>query len=150
MSPTLLFLCTGNYYRSRLSELYFRHHFSLLGIDWQLDSCGLAIDGRNPGPISRDTVRWLSAMQIPLPSEHRWPRDLTTRDLEQATRVIAMKEAEHRPLMRLRFPDFEHKVEYWHIDDQDVATPAEALPLLVARLDALLQEFASAKQNPHD
>lgn len=145
MRPTLLFLCTGNYYRSRLSELYFRHHFTQRSIDWHLDSCGLAIDGRNPGPISRDTVRWLTAMNIPLPIEHRWPRDLTAADLQNATRVIAMKETEHRPLMRLRFPDFEQKVEYWHIDDQDVATPAEALPLLVARLDELLKEFAPAK-----
>lgn len=54
--------------------------------------------------------------------------------------MIALKEAEHRPLMREQFPDWEQRVEYWTIHDIDAATPAEALPLLEQRVITLLHE----------
>ena len=42
---------------------------------------------------------------------------MTTDDLEGADRVVALKEAEHRPLLQERFPAWANKVEFWHVDD---------------------------------
>lgn len=42
---------------------------------------------------------------------------MTIGDLEGATLVIALKHAEHLPLLQERFPDWAEKVEFWHIDD---------------------------------
>ena len=60
-------------------------------------------------------------------------------------RTIALKEAEHRPLMREQFPDWEDRVEYWSIHDIDAAAPADALPLLEKRVLTLLQELREAR-----
>jgi protein-tyrosine-phosphatase len=40
----VLFLCTGNYYRSRFAEGLFNHLASQLRLGWRADSCGLALD----------------------------------------------------------------------------------------------------------
>jgi protein-tyrosine phosphatase len=66
---------------------------------------------------------------------------LSRADLDRALRVIALKEAEHRPLMREQFPDWEQRVQYWTIHDIDAAAPADALPLLEQRVITLLHEI---------
>ncbi len=47
----------------------------------------------------------------------RLPAQLTTDDLERADRVVALKQAEHLPLLQERFPAWAEKVEFWHVDD---------------------------------
>ena len=51
---TVLFLCTGNYYRSRFAEELFNHRAEHAGLDWIAQSRGLAIERgvNNVGPIS--------------------------------------------------------------------------------------------------
>jgi protein-tyrosine phosphatase len=51
---TLLFLCTGNYYRSRYAEELFNHGAGRAGLAWTAFSRGLAIERRagNVGPLS--------------------------------------------------------------------------------------------------
>ena len=39
----LLFICTGNYYRSRFAEAVFNHHAKQRGLPWRAFSRGLAI-----------------------------------------------------------------------------------------------------------
>ena len=39
---TLLFLCTGNYYRSRYAEELFNHRAAPAGLNWRAQSRGLA------------------------------------------------------------------------------------------------------------
>ena len=128
----VLFLCTGNYYRSRFAEHLFNARASLGGLAWRADSAGLEARccERNPGPISAFALAALAARGIPLSSPHRLPRDVSVRDLESAGRVIALKDAEHRPLLRARFAEFEPKVEFWNIDDVGDAPPEQALPVL--------------------
>jgi protein-tyrosine phosphatase len=41
---TVLFLCTGNYYRSRFAEELFNHHAERCGIGWVAHSRGLALE----------------------------------------------------------------------------------------------------------
>ncbi len=40
----ILFLCTGNYYRSRFAENLFNWLATKQGLDWQADSRGLALE----------------------------------------------------------------------------------------------------------
>jgi protein-tyrosine phosphatase len=58
--------------------------------------------------------------------------------------VVAVKEAEHRPLMRARFAEWEHIPDYWRVDDVEDAPPAEALKLLAQQVTTLLQQFRTA------
>ena len=58
-------------------------------------------------------------------------------DLKSSDLIIAVKESEHRPLLRALFPDWEEQVEYWEIHDLDCAAPDEALPILQQHVDTL-------------
>lgn len=126
----VLFLCTGNYYRSRFAEILFNHLAHAHALPWRADSRALDIDlGRrvNQGPISTHTVKALHARGIPLPQPLREPSGCLPEDLTGADLVIALKEAEHRPLLRRKFPRFVEQVTYWHVHDLDAAQPAETL-----------------------
>ena len=134
----VLFLCTGNYYRSRFAEIYFNwlaRRNKLTG--WTADSRGLALNALNPGPISVYTRQFLEQLAVPLPEPVRMPQDASEPDFRTARRIVALKEAEHRPLMEQRFPSWAEQVEYWRVHDLDFALPTEALPQVKAHVDEL-------------
>jgi protein-tyrosine phosphatase len=134
----VLFLCSGNYYRSRFAEHFFNWLAENNRLKWRADSRGLTADASNNiGSISRFAVEALKARGIPLNSHARYPQQATEDDLNEADLVIALKEAEHRPVITALFPQWADQIEYWHIDDLDGAGPDEALPLLELQVRAL-------------
>lgn len=143
-SKRILFLCTGNYYRSRFAEIYFNTLASARGLDWSADSRGLALDGCNYGPISRHTLARLAEQGIESEACERFPIQVCEDDLAAADRVIAVKEAEHRPLVEARFPKWRDRIEYWHVHDLDFATPDTAMPHLEREVIALVERLAAA------
>lgn len=140
---TVLFLCTGNYYRSRFAEILFNWHAAAQQLDWRADSRGLALDPRNLGHMSIYTLDRLKEMDIPIQDFLRPPKDLTSSDLESVDHIVAVKATEHRPLMTQRFPDWLDKTEFWEVHDIDCADPEEALPHLEREVMALLQRIQS-------
>src|SRR6266850_7776828 len=93
---TVLFLCTGNYYRSRYAEILFNWKARQCGLTWKADSRGLDPDPLNPGPMSRDTMAALRKLGIPFDKHLRQPLLVTFADFEAAHHVVAVKESEHR------------------------------------------------------
>ncbi len=140
MRRTVLFLCTGNYYRSRHAEVVFDHHAKAAGLPWRAASRGLAIEWgvNNHGPMSRATAARLKALGIPHEMYVRMPQAVTEADFAAAHLVVALKEAEHRPLMSERFPHLVDRVEYWSVHDLDAATPEQALPEIEEQVRALI------------
>src|ERR1700760_1704467 len=107
MDKRVLFLCTGNYYRSRYAEELFNHLAKTEGLSWRAFSRGVAEKQptANLGPISPFTLDALRAKSIDPEEAERMPRLCTLADFEQAKLVIALKEAEHRSIIELRFPE---------------------------------------------
>ena len=141
----LLFVCSGNFYRSRFAEAVFNFHAARLDAPCRAFSRGLATHlVAGAGDLSPHTREALGSRGIPLHHTGPAPVPLSRADLDRALRVIALKEEEHRPLMRTQFPDWEHRVDYWTIHDIDAATPADALPGLERRVLELLQEIRAA------
>jgi protein-tyrosine phosphatase len=140
---TVLFLCSGNYYRSRFAEIVFNHRARQIGLPWQATSRGLAeVFGQwNIGPISPHALRKLQEMSIECESTKRNAEHCTLHDLESADLIIALKEAEHRPLMQKRFADYEDDVEYWHVHDVDQISSAEALPQIEQLVEKLIERL---------
>ncbi|MGE5608424.1 MAG: low molecular weight phosphatase family protein [Bacillota bacterium] len=124
----VLFLCTGNYYRSRFAEILFNQLPSQASIPWMADSRALNITaGRNVGPISPYAIEGLRARGILLPPVVRFPKQVSQEDLRSSARIIAMNEQEHRPLIESTFPQWTQHVEYWHVHDLDLSSAEEAL-----------------------
>src|SRR5215470_2156244 len=106
-SSQVLFLCTGNYYRSRYAEELFNHLAKAEGLAWRAFSCGAAERGSpdNVGPMSRFTREALAAKGIVAEGALRSPRPCTLADFDRAQIIVALKEAEHRPMIERRFPE---------------------------------------------
>jgi protein-tyrosine phosphatase len=69
------------------------------------------------------------------------PRQVSEAELAAADVVVAVKEAEHRPLMRSRHPAWEERVRYWAVHDLDCAGPEAALPELERLVRELIEEL---------
>lgn len=143
----VLFLCTGNYYRSRFAEHVFNHLAPTFGLPWQAFSRGLATDlvAEDAGPISPFTLQGLATRGITLDWQIRPPISLSEPDLASANHIVALKQTEHLPLLSRQFPSWAERVEYWHVDDIDIAAPADALPQIEAAVQDLLNRLASEK-----
>jgi protein-tyrosine phosphatase len=127
---TVVFICTGNYYRSRFSEYLFNALAKEQGLPWRATSRGLKTwaVGAHEGPLSEFAAYRLTAMGIPFDS-YRFPIQLSEVDLEDADLVVALKKTEHQPMMVEQFPGWADRITYWHIDDLDCSTADEALPI---------------------
>jgi protein-tyrosine phosphatase len=141
----ILFLCTGNYYRSRFAEELFNHRARQARLSWSADSRALAIErGRgNVGPISAHAVAGLTQLGVDPSGRGRTPRQCLVEDLSNAQLIVALEQAEHRPLLLERFPDWEARVRYWHVRDIEFEAPTKALAGLVTKVDELVAELTS-------
>jgi protein-tyrosine phosphatase len=144
MTSQVLFLCTGNYYRSRFAELLFNHLASTQGLDWQAYSRGIAIErgADNIGPIAQSALAALSARGVALAEEHRYPMALIEEELKLAEHIIALKHDEHYPILVERYPGWAERVEFWHVHDIDQAHPDDALPQIEEEVRGLIRRLA--------
>ena len=142
MAETVLFLCTGNYFRSRFAEHYFNEQARLRNLDWQARSRGLQPSLDNLGFMSRDALDRLRAQGIEPPDPLRLPLDLQENDLASAALTIAVNEVEHRPLMAARFPDWAERVRYWRIYDVDVSDAETGMSAIEEAVQVLLAELS--------
>jgi protein-tyrosine phosphatase len=141
----ILFLCTGNYYRSRFAAVLFSH----LACEARLNACaesrGLRLGWPgNLGAMSPLAEQRLDRMGISFDNFRHMPMQCRACDLERAATVIALKEAEHRPMIAARFPGWEDRVTYWHIHDVDKARPEEALGEIETRVRDLIRTLQPA------
>lgn len=144
---SLLFLCTGNYYRSRFAELLFNALADEAGLHWQAFSRGLALEQgfRNIGPISRTAVEALRALGIDVDAAARYPLQVQEHDLQQAALIIALQEAEHRPYVRDRYPAWVEKVEYWHVQDMAPTPAYNPLQEIAADVRRLIRRLSQSE-----
>jgi len=139
----VLFLCTGNYYRSRYAEALFNHEAARRGLPWRAFSRGLAIHLAPPAGLSPHTTRRLRERSIPATHTGPDPVQVSAADFNRAARIVALKGTEHRPLLAALHPDWADRVEYWEINDLDASTPEVALAAIEAHVAALLAGLKS-------
>jgi protein-tyrosine phosphatase len=151
-SPTIrkivLFLCTGNYYRSRFAELLFNHLAEQNELEWIAVSRALALErgAHNIGPISKDTLDALAERGIPLEENFRYPIAVAEDDLTVASHIVAVKKDEHLPLLQRHFPHWAERVEFWGVHDTDLAPPPVALAQIDENVRALIQRLLAPRE----
>ena len=142
MTKHVLFLCTGNYYRSRHAAIFFKHRAARESVDWIAASRGLRIGWPgNFGAMSHYIEDRLGQLGICCDEYRHMPLQCRRCDLEQASIVVALKEDEHRPMVAKYFPDWEERVRYWHVHDVDAAHPETALPEIEGLVEVLIAEL---------
>jgi protein-tyrosine phosphatase len=117
---TAVFLCTGNYFRSRFAEILFNHVAGKFGLSWKASSRALALEPatRNVGPMAVVAIDALEKMGIRASADFaRFPLPVSTDELDQAHFIVALKQTEHLPMLQERFPAWVEKVEFWDVDD---------------------------------
>ena len=143
-SRQVLFICTGNYYRSRFAELLFNAGAQARGLPWRatLGAPTSTLPGGNVGPISVRAREALEALGVPLDPDLRLPLPLTEEDLAAADHIVAVCEAEHRPHLERDFPAAAASVEYWGVEDLGVTPAEDALPALERHVADLLDRLS--------
>ena len=141
----ILFLCTGNYYRSRYAEALFNHEAARRGLPWRAFSRGLGTQLAPPEGLSPHATRRLDEQGISRRLTAPDPIQVDEEDFRRAARIVALKGTEHRPLLALLHPAWEQRVEYWEIGDLDSAPPAVALAAIEAHVYSLLDELERSR-----
>jgi protein-tyrosine phosphatase len=136
----VLFICTGNYYRSRFAEALFNHLGQARGLRWRAFSRGLAIHLAT-GDLSPFALAELERRKIPLDRTAPTRMPLTQADLRAARRAIALREAEHRPMVQHCFPRWTRRIEYWDIGDVDDSTPEDTFAAIERQVTALIEDL---------
>ena len=90
----------------------------------------------------------LQKQSIAFEDHLRLPLKVTDTDFESNDHVVAVKEAEHRPLIQRNFPQWLNQVEFWHVDDLDCCGSDEAFPHLDREVAALLLRLNDAIREP--
>ena len=134
----VLFLCTGNYYRSRFAEELFNALATKEGLRWTADSAGLDPSPMNHGPISKHTLEACARLGLERPVSERSPRKVADQDFDSADLVIAVKDLEHRPMMERWFPAHLPRVEFWQVHDIDCSAPCDTIADLEQRVAELV------------
>lgn len=137
----VLFLCSGNYYRSRFAEAVFNFHSARRGLAARAFSRGLAthLVTDFPDRISPHAVAALAERSIPLSCTAARPCQVSNTDSATAHRIIALKEAEHRVMLQKLHPGWEDCVEYWDIHDIEISAPRTEIPRLEEKVLATLE-----------
>jgi len=119
----LLFVCSGNYYRSRLAEILFNHGAESSGLLWRAESRGMLRAGDLKG-LSEHAVAFLKRAKLEhLASEPRDPLTIDVEDLTDSDLVIALCREEHQPMVEQKFLSLAKaltktgRIRYWNIYD---------------------------------
>lgn len=145
MSKSVLFVCTGNYYRSRFSEYYFNHLALQNGLALSAYSKGLDIyNNNNVGPMAKEAKDFLAELNVPIPTPLRFPEPLVLEDFDQYDDIIILDEEEHLPMMLKQFPNHIDQVQFWGFPDVHLMKAEDMLPKLKVQVAFYLSEKANA------
>ncbi len=139
-NPKILFVCTGNFYRSRFAEAVFNARAQARGLPWRAFSAGLAVE-TSPKGLSVHALNGLRLMNIPAGFTEPRKRPFSLDILAQADRCIAMQQTEHQPMIESTFPEISSRIQYWEVPDLPYLSPPLALTKIREGVDALIKEL---------
>lgn len=131
----VLFVCSGNYYRSRLAEILFNETAEKIGLDWEAESRGLLKTGELKG-MSEHAVAYLRDRDLGhLAREPRDPLLLDVEDITAFDLIVGLCREEHEPIINQKYLSLARamakagRIRYWRI--YDIPAPPRILVRLL-------------------
>ncbi len=142
----VLFLCTGNYFRSRFSQALFQQLIEINPATGglQVDSAGLKVDpsSGNVGPMAPEAISALQDRGVTVdPASLAEPKQVTEADLDAADEVVAVDEAAHPPMVQQQFPAWENRIRFWTVKDLGEEDGFDPIAQLEHRVQQLFDEL---------
>jgi protein-tyrosine phosphatase len=143
----VLFICTGNYYRSRFAEALFNFLAQKAKINWVATSRGLAtyLVG-DDGFLSSVVVKALHERDIPAAFTAPSCRQISETDFREADLLIAIDKFEHRPLLDRYYHDWVDKVTYWDVSDVEELSAMDAIPRIERNVLSLVTKIEQSEE----
>jgi protein-tyrosine-phosphatase len=129
----VLFVCSGNAYRSPLAEALLKN----LRPDLQVDSAGTHVETR----VSEEAKRY-SARQKAERYVKKMPESLDTKRLDNYDLIIAMERV-HRDIILSKFPECRGKILVWDIEDLGFR-PAEYVEKISRQIEEKVRKLSES------
>ena len=131
----VLFVCTGNSFRSPLAEAILRK----LRPDFTLESAGT-----EPARWIAFNAKELLKKESALEYVKNEPQGLESKNLRDYDVIVAMKE-EHKKSITEKCPQLTEKIEVWNIEDP-INLPAGHDKIIFEKIKQKVQKMANTKQ----
>lgn len=143
----VLFVCTGNFYRSRFAEAIFKAHAT----SGELTASSRGLDTSKPRDtgVSPRVVDELKRLKIPADVVAGYPRRLKREDLDAADVVVLLDGREHAPMLQKQFPQVDMtKVRQWSVQDVPAMAARDAFAEITRQVDLLIAELGARASLP--
>jgi protein-tyrosine phosphatase len=141
----VLFLSNDNQCCGRFCEELFNHLARQRGLHWEAISRGLqpASAGRWTYPMSPIAIDFLRRRRVRARNNLRPPLSVTHLDFQVSRVVVALDEAQHRPIVEQDWRQYAEWVSYWQGGVLDERPPADTFQRLDGRLERLVEQLGT-------
>lgn len=140
----VVFICTGNFYRSRYAEAYFNCKAAWKKAPYKAISRGFRVDP-DLGPISTFALLRIVERGISADCFENRAKMLYQGDIESNDIAICMYEKEHKPMAEIFCESVEDRIIYWNIPDINENSSNKTLDLIEKNVDNLFDTIYDKK-----
>ena len=137
----ILFVCTGNIFRSRFAEEVFNHLCKINGVDATAFSAGLQVGRYKQRKIYRPAMSELERLKIEPLRSNEDSVHINDIDVSIYDQIICMDEEEHKPMVRSNELLSGFTFQYWNIVDMPKVSSDISLPKCYKKVESLIDQL---------
>ncbi len=136
----VLFIGTGDKFRSKFSAIYFNARCEEKGLKMQAFSAGFTVDSMKDR-IDESVLEYLAFMGIIVEEDDLRSNKLNEIYLNNCSKIICMDMEEHLTFLRQKYPLFVRHATYWHYPNDKMKSAWTTLPLIKKEIDHLIASY---------
>ena len=137
----ILFVCTGNIFRSRFAEEVFNHLCKINGVDATAFSAGLQVGRYKQRKIYWPAMNELERLKIEPLRSNEDSVHINDIDVSIYDQIICMDEEEHKPMVRSNELLSGFIFQYWNIVDMPKVPSDISHPRCYKKVETLIDQL---------